>query len=79
MPSGAPKGADGPSTDTIHEEVHRTMREALLSELQHSLEAYSANLTPTNFSSRLQPSSPLRRPLIKSIFFGGGTPSLAKV
>jgi oxygen-independent coproporphyrinogen-3 oxidase len=53
------------------------MRQALVSELNHNLKAYSANLLPSDLNPKNTDSTPLRQPIIKSIFFGGGTPSLS--
>ena len=55
------------------------MRKALLDELSMHLSAYGAQIVPDRWGSENPSPSAFVQPLITSIFFGGGTPSLANV
>lgn len=82
MPNGPP-GLQGPPSPSViaqtHRSVHASMRTALLSELEMHLKAYGAQLTPEQWKCASPAPSLIVQPLITSIFFGGGTPSLADV
>lgn len=65
-----------------HKEIHTSMRDTLLLELRSTLNALAANQEPQQFfaSGSSPSSSSILRPLrIPTVFFGGGTPSLAEV
>lgn len=79
MPSVDRKDTSLKDIAQVHKNVHSSMREALLTELDTNLKAYSANLTPKNFKSFSSRIAPISTPVVTSIFFGGGTPSLAEV
>jgi len=76
LPSDA---SDLGKTHQIHKEVQTSMRKALLMELKTNLEAYRLNTLPQQLNSPQHSTTPSVRPIVPSIFFGGGTPSLADV
>jgi coproporphyrinogen III oxidase-like Fe-S oxidoreductase len=55
------------------------MREALLQELRTNIEAYRTNVVPELSQSTSKVRGPKSPVIIDTIFFGGGTPSLAEV
>lgn len=66
-------------TKQTHKEIQSSMRKALLLELETNLEAYRHNTVPTSPQREPSSSKSSFQPIITSIFFGGGTPSLADV
>ena len=82
MPNGPPGLKSAPTPDIVaqtHRNIHTSMRQALISELRMHLKAYGHGVTPNNWDPQISTSSEFVQPLITSIFFGGGTPSLADV